>query len=424
MGQEPEQQNKKYRELNERLMEVKEYESDEISLLEFQRVGATPDYRTLAISAIKAAPSDQTLISELLVSEDPAKFCPKYCKAVPDQDISIFLSVIPWNQKKMASFSPRSVLCRFIRSNECRYGASCRFSHDGTSETVAVCRYFQRGDCRYGERCRYRHVSEDSSCPPSSSAQSIETPVESPLEASALCEFHVISGVCRNRDCKATHGDICDLCCKYVLHSNDPDLKKRHLTECRRTQEERGESAAAIEPSSELQCGICLDVVTAKEAESSRIFGILEECPHVFCLDCIKEWRRSVSVSVTAARGCPECRTESHLVIPSAYFVGKGERKATLVEGYKTALSKRICKFFDQGRGACPFASRCLSRHVLPNGELEPKDAVPVHGPENEEPWLRVPLADGSTMIVIGFEVFIIPAPGQSEDSAREYNPL
>lgn len=31
---------------------------------------------------------------------------------------------------------------------------------------------------------------------------------------------------------------------------------------------------------------------------------------------------------------------------------------------------KKACKYFEQGRGTCPFGSKCLYRHAYPDGRL------------------------------------------------------
>lgn len=41
---------------------------------------------------------------------------------------------------------------RNFARGSCRWGQSCRFSHDRKS--VHICKYFQRGFCSYGEQCR------------------------------------------------------------------------------------------------------------------------------------------------------------------------------------------------------------------------------------------------------------------------------
>ncbi|XP_003748215.1 probable E3 ubiquitin-protein ligase makorin-2 [Galendromus occidentalis] len=311
----------------------------------------------------------------------------------------------------MAGRAPRSILCRYYLSYSCRAGNRCRFSHDKTTGILPLCRYFETGLCRHGERCRYRHVSDQADSAPSPSSSGAQ-PNEAPVK---LCELHMISGACRIKECRAIHGRLCKTCSMYVLHPSNPALADQHVEECRRTCREQKKSASLLARSSQLQCGICLDVVLEKEAESSRIFGVLEECSHVFCWDCIRQWRKTKTVCPKVARGCPGCRTESFVVVPSAYFVTEGERKRTLIESFKIALSKKECKLFDQGRGICPFASRCLSRHALPDGTILPKS-----GPddrEGEPSWQYLLLEDGSVAVIAGPVgsrlVHVIPGPSQ-----------
>ncbi|OJD18966.1 hypothetical protein AJ78_01078 [Emergomyces pasteurianus Ep9510] len=76
---------------------------------------------------------------------------------------------------------------------------------------------------------------------------------------------------------------------------------------------------------SEEQCGICMETPT--------IFGLLVNCDHVFCLDCIRSWRSSVGtsaedmlnsadsrVSRKTTKTCPLCRIKSEYVVPSSVF--------------------------------------------------------------------------------------------------------
>ena len=84
----------------------------------------------------------------------------------------------------------RRVLCRFHVLGQCRYGTSCRFSHDLTSVpsqvrpdpgstrpcaivralgkmltytimSCQVCSYFLAGHCAYGKQCKFAHLTPD-----------------------------------------------------------------------------------------------------------------------------------------------------------------------------------------------------------------------------------------------------------------------
>ncbi|XP_003743395.1 E3 ubiquitin-protein ligase makorin-1-like [Galendromus occidentalis] len=174
------------------------------------------------------------------------------------------------------------------------------------------------------------------------------------------CTYHVISGVCPDGECRLVHGDLCQYCGMYLLHPEDEAFNAQHLGVCREIRETRGESQPFPARPTNFECGVCLENISDIQPEGARIFGLLEKCPHVFCLKCIAEWRGVKTVDVESVRGCPECRTQSELVIPSAYFVGGGEQKRLLIEGYKAALSTKPCEFLE---GECPFAEECFFRH-------------------------------------------------------------
>ena len=114
-------------------------------------------------------------------------------------------------------------------------------------------------------------------------------------------------------------------------------------------------------------CVICLEKVLA----NGKRFGILENCTHAFCLDCIRNWRATYDKKVkkTHYRTCPICRVNSYLVIPSTRMMLDGNTKDNLVEEYTEALAEIPCCHFNQGRGYCPFQNSCFYAHYLDNGE-------------------------------------------------------
>lgn len=96
------------------------------------------------------------------------------------------------------------------------------------------------------------------------------------------------------------------------------------------------EASFAFQRSKELACGICLDVVIEKEARTNR-FGLLENCAHVYCLECIRTWRKTNFDNVNK-RSCPQCRVKSDFVIPSEYYYETSEDKQKIIGTYKKAL--------------------------------------------------------------------------------------
>lgn len=192
-----------------------------------------------------------------------------------------------------------------------------------------------------------------------------------------LCPFFA-EGDCPFPECRLVHGEVCELCQKAYLHPSNEEARKAHIEKCEKELEQEMEFSFAIQNSMGKTCGICMDVVLEKEPVSERRFGILEKCNHVYCLSCIRKWRRSReyessqhidnALDPVVTRACPECRIASDFITPSVYFVDTEEEKQKLITEYKKALSKKPCKYFKQGEGICPFGGACFYLHAKPDG--------------------------------------------------------
>ncbi|KAJ3127993.1 hypothetical protein HK098_005329 [Nowakowskiella sp. JEL0407] len=110
-------------------------------------------------------------------------------------------------------------------------------------------------------------------------------------------------------------------------------------------------------------CSICF--------ETPKRFGILSDCDHIFCLECIRQWRDVKSKGQSALRDsnvikeCPICRKASPIVIPSYRFC-KNSEKELLTKNYKSNLSKIPCKHFvrsDPTDRTCIYGNECLYAH-------------------------------------------------------------
>jgi E3 ubiquitin-protein ligase makorin len=167
-----------------------------------------------------------------------------------------------------------------------------------------------------------------------------------PVDDSAtLCPFLMKSGYCRYENCGYSHGELCELCGKFCLDPLDSDQRKQHNSECIAAHEKEMEIAFSIQRSKEKTCGICFDIVWEKDGREQR-FGILPNCNHCFCLECIRTWRQAKQFDNKIIRACPECRTCSDFVCPSSFWVDNPEEKQQLITKYKSALSEKDCKYF------------------------------------------------------------------------------
>ncbi|KAM4893648.1 E3 ubiquitin-protein ligase makorin-2 isoform 1-T1 [Sylvia borin] len=183
-----------------------------------------------------------------------------------------------------------------------------------------------------------------------------------------LCPY-AAAGACHFRErCLYLHGELCEICGLQVLHPFDQEQRKAHEMMCMATFEHDMERAFAIQASQDKVCSICMEVVYEKPSASERRFGILSNCTHTYCLSCIRQWRCAKQFENPIIKSCPECRVISEFVIPSVYWVEEQEKKNELIEAFKQGVGKKPCKYFEQGKGTCPFGGKCLYLHAYPDG--------------------------------------------------------
>ncbi|NXU28473.1 MKRN1 ligase, partial [Thalassarche chlororhynchos] len=140
-----------------------------------------------------------------------------------------------------------------------------------------------------------------------------------------------------------------------------------------------------------------MDRVYEKPLPEERLFGILLNCSHAYCVGCIRKWRRSRDFQSAVIKACPECRVTSSYYIPHKYWVSDVVEKEKLIETFKARMGKIRCKFFVRNRGRCPFKSDCIYLHELPAGRL----------PRRRRQRLRMP-------------VEFSPSPSESSDDEDE----
>ncbi|ETO27771.1 hypothetical protein RFI_09361 [Reticulomyxa filosa] len=192
-----------------------------------------------------------------------------------------------------------------------------------------------------------------------------------------VCPFFV-SGACKyGQACMLWHcfdenTDTCPHCQRVIGHSIAAQqwhmLQPQQCKELDCIHKERRESMDAV-------CGICHENIARKyesqgHKDNAGRFGILTGCNHTFCLNCLREWRGSISQSKEAIRGCPICREISYFIIPSDRLISDPTRKQQLIQKYKQSLAQIPCKHF-QNRGECPFGTSCFYKHLNKDGTQE-----------------------------------------------------
>uniref|UniRef100_A0A1I8NRE9 RING-type E3 ubiquitin transferase n=1 Tax=Stomoxys calcitrans TaxID=35570 RepID=A0A1I8NRE9_STOCA len=307
-----------------------------------------------------------------------------------------------------------SAICRYFQRGMCRFGSMCRFSHDlsggevissttntgstplnnerpstsrrnwanapafipaaehASGETLEATTNHSWADVVFGPGARsmpqyptglHEMGSIDEECP-----------FESPCPYGMYCAY-------------AIHMELCEMCDQFCLHPNDEEQRKKHKKECLQQHEQAMELSFAVARSMDKTCGICFDTIMEKAGREKR-FGILPNCNHIFCLECIRKWRQAKQFEHKITRSCPECRVSSDFVCPSAFWVETKEEKDKLLGDYRKALGIKDCKYFKNGDGKCPFGNKCFYKHALPSGELVdvgcPKKARKIHRSNNE----------------------------------------
>lgn len=190
-----------------------------------------------------------------------------------------------------------------------------------------------------------------------------------------LCSLIYVGSCPHGESCHQIHGELCSICGKHCLHPFRQEERDKHIESCQRNKRLH----ETLKYSKEIECSICLERVLSKPTIAQRKFGILPECDHPFCIECIRNWRsNSPSSGIdlnTALRACPVCRQHSYFVIPSTTWFSTSEEKQEIIDNYKRKLKSIDCKYFDFGNGTCPFGPICFYKHTIrPNASRRNPD--------------------------------------------------
>ncbi|KAK7686371.1 hypothetical protein QCA50_010595 [Cerrena zonata] len=199
-----------------------------------------------------------------------------------------------------------------------------------TSKPRGVCRYYTtpRG-CFAGSSCKFLHGDEQKL---------------TPYDQSKTCRYYTAGYCRRGADC-------------WFLHS-DPGPAAKVVV------------SPIASDDDDYVCSICL--------EKPVTFGLLAGCDHIFCLECIRQWRNPPVTPEDGAvdrlkKCCPLCRVASPFVTPSSHFYSSTHPgKAATINQYKASMARVPCRYFQaslhSSQRFCPFGKDCFYQHKNEDG--------------------------------------------------------
>jgi E3 ubiquitin-protein ligase makorin len=229
-----------------------------------------------------------------------------------------------------------------------------------------LCKFFLQGNCKNGSRCAWLHDG-DKKKELSNKSGSDRPPNPNPAaEKNPQPCFFFFSGNCiKAENCPYSHELLFD------EEETDPDAadnSNRKLEAVTIVMDKTMQQL--VNDSKDKECSICFDGVVSQK----RLFGLLSSCDHVYCLECIRNWRATDQHDADKAvesvsHTCPLCRQLSLFVVPSPVHAS-GQIKNKITARYLQRLKQIPCKYFKYGLGYCPFNAACFYAHVNKDGSV------------------------------------------------------
>uniref|UniRef100_A0A3B4ZLI5 RING-type E3 ubiquitin transferase n=1 Tax=Stegastes partitus TaxID=144197 RepID=A0A3B4ZLI5_9TELE len=287
-------------------------------------------------------------------------------------------------------------ICRRFLNGSCRFGLRCNYRHELPAvPSSQICKHFQKGGCWYGERCKYFHVLQPEvdtaaagrrgSVPAVSSSSVAFAPPDRRGSEPAFLQSEE-DGQHSRQECSRSEPMVNASNSQNTGHptaniAEEPSqgtYTSSELAHSSRSESSSSEDGAAAAAASSTQaeeteavlqsinvtCGICMDKVYEKTHRRNQVFGILPNCNHSFCLECIMTWRKTKDLGPDVVKSCPQCRVRSPFYVPSKYWV-EGQAKENVIAAFKEKFSKKTCSYYTRYR-CCPFKTECLYRHNKP----------------------------------------------------------
>lgn len=104
-------------------------------------------------------------------------------------------------------------------------------------------------------------------------------------------------------------------------------------------------------------CELChCDVESQK-----RLYGVLDNCDHVFCYECVVSWKRS-KYNNAESESCPVCKVRSSFITPSKHWFENKDEKHRIIKKHRNHLKTLPCRYYLR-HGFCRYSDRCFYDH-------------------------------------------------------------
>jgi len=209
-----------------------------------------------------------------------------------------------------------------------------------------ICKYFLKGHCNKDYDCKFNHVQHKRT----EEGNNVKQEENKTIFNCILCKEQI---------------EIKDMIV-------DSYCNNCHINQCKELEWIKKE----INKLKETTCAICLEPIYKNNnhiMNNNVICGIMSDCIHVFCIDCIKSWRNQSQNK--NSKTCPLCRKQIRYIIHCNRYIYDDQRKQLFFEQQIKNAKNKSCKYWQQ-KEYCPFGIRCLYGHFDSKTGLRVSDDI------------------------------------------------
>lgn len=120
-------------------------------------------------------------------------------------------------------------------------------------------------------------------------------------------------------------------------------------------------SAVSFQNGDEVKCPSCFTTIKFRRNKSNMVYGILENCNHIHCMECLRFRRQKETRKDYIS--CSQCNKTSRFIIPVNTLIRSVDEKNEIVGCYAKTLKYRLCRLYRSDWGTCKRGDTCPYFH-------------------------------------------------------------